>query len=453
MNSTPDLFAGKTSQDVSLSQTTPLAASSPHLLDLIPPSYTLTQNISKPGGVMVKANSNATDFPSGHARVWLLDPNAPSPGAFSTVNTSEYPNDASVCTLSQVLIREQDPWARKNFKTAKEFWAWLQRYFLSPKCCAGILARAEKRGKKLPTLLELALRGSGWRTDIERMTFIPDVAKPLGAHALSKGRGTDLDNTTYIPEVGRALKASSGGVDREDGHTLIPTHIVSPALQHRGDKGADSDCIQAHVIVPPLTCRPYSDNDGQEGKLIAFDRTAAETTGEIASTLRACNAKTKGVNNGKADTQCVAFRAAGQDGFTPSEVSPPLASTDGGGAGVPTAFFIHSNNSEAMKKEGSGNAAGVASIARALDTNGGFANGQGGNVVASSSMGVRRLTPVECERLQGFPDDWTLTGSKENGQDVKQKDSPRYRQCGNAVTANVAQWIGARIKRFGYHYE
>ena len=48
---------------------------------------------------------------------------------------------------------------------------------------------------------------------------------------------------------------------------------------------------------------------------------------------------------------------------------------------------------------------------------------------------VRRLTPTECERLQGFPDGWT--------QD--QADSHRYKQMGNAVTVNVISWIGARL--------
>ena len=49
--------------------------------------------------------------------------------------------------------------------------------------------------------------------------------------------------------------------------------------------------------------------------------------------------------------------------------------------------------------------------------------------------GVRRLTPVECCRLQGFPDDWNAW----------QSDAQRYRQMGNAVTVNVAEWIGGRI--------
>ncbi len=52
-----------------------------------------------------------------------------------------------------------------------------------------------------------------------------------------------------------------------------------------------------------------------------------------------------------------------------------------------------------------------------------------------SRQQVRRLTPVECERLQGFPDDWT----------GEQSDSARYKQMGNAVTANVVEWIGGRL--------
>ena len=53
----------------------------------------------------------------------------------------------------------------------------------------------------------------------------------------------------------------------------------------------------------------------------------------------------------------------------------------------------------------------------------------------ATPMIVRRLTPVECERLQGFPDDWT----------DEQADSHRYKQMGNAVTVNVARWIGSRL--------
>lgn len=50
-------------------------------------------------------------------------------------------------------------------------------------------------------------------------------------------------------------------------------------------------------------------------------------------------------------------------------------------------------------------------------------------------VGIRRLTPTECCRLQGFPDDWNDNCS----------DTQRYKQMGNAVTVNVVEWIGKRI--------
>ena len=66
------------------------------------------------------------------------------------------------------------------------------------------------------------------------------------------------------------------------------------------------------------------------------------------------------------------------------------------------------------------------------DTN----TGDGAPCVLTPAMSVRRLTPRETERLQGFPDDWS-------GQFA---DSTRYKMCGNAVTVNVILWLAKRIK-------
>jgi DNA (cytosine-5)-methyltransferase 1 len=55
--------------------------------------------------------------------------------------------------------------------------------------------------------------------------------------------------------------------------------------------------------------------------------------------------------------------------------------------------------------------------------------------LVNGEIGIRRLTPVECERLQGFPDDWTAMHA----------DTVRYRQLGNAIAVPVAEWIGTRI--------
>jgi DNA (cytosine-5)-methyltransferase 1 len=55
----------------------------------------------------------------------------------------------------------------------------------------------------------------------------------------------------------------------------------------------------------------------------------------------------------------------------------------------------------------------------------------GNNMPMIAETQVRRLTPLECERLQGFPDDWT----------AGQSDSARYKQMGNAVAVPVVEWI------------
>ena len=58
---------------------------------------------------------------------------------------------------------------------------------------------------------------------------------------------------------------------------------------------------------------------------------------------------------------------------------------------------------------------------------------------------VRRLTPTECERLQGFPDGWTAERMDEVKGLVTQADSARYKQMGNAVAVPCVEWIVNRL--------
>ena len=66
-------------------------------------------------------------------------------------------------------------------------------------------------------------------------------------------------------------------------------------------------------------------------------------------------------------------------------------------------------------------------------------SGGGGNTdqYITNQQNIRRLTPIECERLQGFPDNWTL--AEDNS------DTQRYKMCGNAVTVDVVKAVGERI--------
>jgi len=70
-------------------------------------------------------------------------------------------------------------------------------------------------------------------------------------------------------------------------------------------------------------------------------------------------------------------------------------------------------------------------------TSGGGKPGQGYGAVRVDAA-VRRLTPIECERLQGLSDNWTRVPDRA-------PDSRRYASLGDAVTANVAHWLGTRL--------
>ena len=69
---------------------------------------------------------------------------------------------------------------------------------------------------------------------------------------------------------------------------------------------------------------------------------------------------------------------------------------------------------------------------------------QSPHVANHPPMAVRRLTPVECERLQGFPDNWSRISW--NGKPEDQcPDGPRYKACGNSMAVPVMSWVGSRI--------
>lgn len=89
---------------------------------------------------------------------------------------------------------------------------------------------------------------------------------------------------------------------------------------------------------------------------------------------------------------------------------------------------------------------------RTLDLNGGSpACNQGGIMVVNEEYIVRRLTPLECERLQGYPDGWTDIGDWKDSKGKKHKgdsDAPRYKALGNSIA--LPFWHGM-FKRMAEH--
>ncbi len=122
---------------------------------------------------------------------------------------------------------------------------------------------------------------------------------------------------------------------------------------------------------------------------------------------------------GKKDTQ--SHRVYSTDG-----ISQTLAS-GAGGLGAKTGLYavdmVYMSNTNANMKQ------------RIQERTESWTLGTGTDFGIKEGIRIRRLTPKECERLQGFPDDWTI-GS----------DTQRYKQCGNAVTVDVVEYIAKELR-------
>lgn len=382
----------------------------------------------------------------GQAQAWSADLRDEPRGAYWMLNGSAWPNGASACSLSSVLETGPIP----------------EKYYLSARACSGILRRAEKRGKQLPKALREALEAvaNGRQT----------LAPPLNTSWADRSAGSQAQEWDsekggrFVPDVGFALNAKGGG-GRIDGESktfvayAIDRDRIAPTMEGRaGSSGAN--------------------NFATSGGLI-----------EVAHSLRA-----DGFDASKDGTGCgtplvpMGFRACGQDGFTPADVAPPITSTDGGGAGVPSVLTFHgtqdpcanygdtsptigcnqgqeaciafhenqrgevtvNDTAGALKVGGGKPGQGYPAIAYNLRGRDGGAMPEPTDVASIRAasggssrtyVGVRRLTPIECERLQGFPDGWTAIPFR--GKPAA--DGPRYKALGNSMAVPVMRWIGQRI--------
>ena len=155
------------------------------------------------------------------------------------------------------------------------------------------------------------------------------------------------------------------------------------------------------------------------------------------------------------DTDRMTFIAADARNMTESDTAMSLQAGNGEGRGWSlnaAPLVIPIQDAREVDKQQNGQDAytdrmtSVPDLVGALSDgakHGGGTNGQDAYTgrVFPAGAGVRRLTPMECERLMGWPDDWTrwTAGGKEIA------DSHRYRMAGNGVVASVAEWLGHRI--------
>jgi DNA (cytosine-5)-methyltransferase 1 len=167
---------------------------------------------------------------------------------------------------------------------------------------------------------------------------------------------------------------------------------------------------------------------------LAFDCKASGMAGfgvgDVSSTMRAMGHSNSHQNGGGHLAVCVTgdiTHTLKAEGFDASE--------DGTGRGQPiVAAFAENSRGELRYEGGDGERTGTLST-------GGGKPGQGSPAI-QVGMAVRRLTPLECERLQGFPDNHTLVPHR--GKPAA--DGPRYKALGNSMAVPVMAWIGQRIQ-------
>jgi hypothetical protein len=245
------------------------------------------------------------------------------------------------------------------------------------------------------------------------------VAQPLKAY---HGRN-NADETLITHALTAEYDASEDGTGR--GVPLIAQTLTagvsSPGVSAPGRRQEDDANLVPYVKIVRSGARD------EEGNLPAEQWAERET----APTLNAMDNTSEGRST-------VLFALRGREGGAMPEVTDvanSLRSADGGSSR--DYVFAHVNGMDIQPSEdvaptlraGHDTMPSVAQTIRSHPRPG--SNDLGGTV----GTAVRRLTPTECERLQGFPDGWT----------ADQKDSARYKQMGNAVCVNVVEWIIKRL--------
>jgi DNA (cytosine-5)-methyltransferase 1 len=279
----------------------------------------------------------------------------------------------------------------------------------------------------------------------------PGDPHPLAAGAHVPAIAFDCKRGGDVAEVSPPLRAMNESDTHANGGGQVavafkPSHFtrdkdgapseVVPPLSADADKG-DQDTLVAVGRSGDIaaTLQGSVGGNGNAGNgseaivAIAYDDRNQAAASDVHHTLRG-----DGVGSRVGDAVAFESRFARNGRGAPSEVVPPLKAQPGQtgkGDAAPLVVALHENQrSETHESD----------TLQALNSGGGKP-GQGYPAIRYD-MQVRRLTPRECERLQGFPDDYTLIQNR--GKPAA--DGPRYKALGNSMAVPVMRWIGERIQ-------
>ena len=249
-----------------------------------------------------------------------------------------------------------------------------------------------------------------------------------------------------------AAPDAAGGVD------------VAGCLQHRDSKGVDSDTKPGHIlpVVPydlfqitaPINrqnrdenspCHTLARDNAAHAAVVqplafigVFQQSSMEGKGTVGFSQEDLAKPVKTQSDGQMVVQPVLSFKPGQSEaaggiFITEEYAPTLQAINNGSTAVP-AVVIDAERQVCPTL-----------TSRMQGSSGWAPYNEDAHLIPQASMSVRRLTPTECERLQGFPDGWTQIPWK--GKPASEcPDGPRYRALGNSMAVNVMRWIGRRIE-------
>ena len=238
----------------------------------------------------------------------------------------------------------------------------------------------------------------------------------------------DLRNATRDPEKKDEINRQGVGIGQNgDPMTTLSTGAVPGVICVYGSQ--DSICNSDHANA-------VNRNNGLENIVCQY--------GEVAGTLEARHDSSPCADRGQ-NIVCYDARGNG-DGTTANTMTGDHQSRITDYTALVQTYSLSSKNSKGFQSESPKGYCHEIDTARTLDTTPNDPNkNNGGNVVCSVHRTVRRLMPVECERLMGFPDNWTRIPWR--GKPAEQcPDGPRYKACGNSMCVNVMRWIGMRIE-------
>ena len=365
-------------------------------------------------------------------------------GELTTRNTGECPNAVVVSRLSQILEETPHP-----------------KYNLTAKACQGILRRAERRGKDLPKLLkEVLIRQSQGASPQER-TEAPAPTEAPTSYAVRIRGGCDGGGKGALVQTER-----SGTLGTGNDQTIFCMATQQGGAELRTDDRAPTLTAAAGMSGnnQPVVCAGFKLGNSEQARSIGYQEELSPTlNAECGGNKPAVVAPAVALDMTHA---CDVIRECG-------EQVPALQARMGtGGNQVPLTYGIgngQANEASIMGEEVSQTLNTMHDVQAVMCSSidfrnfreGGEVNGtlqakeSGGqslnlNNTARQHMVVRRLTPMECERLQGFPDHWTDIGEWIDGKGKRHKpsDSPRYKALGNSIALPFWDWMLRRMARY-----